>query len=103
MGHAGRVVWIEGSGHGGTRVMHTRAPDAEPDVLIDLPGTYSHEYFPRVTRDGAWLVWGASAEGHEHDRADYEMFAWRIGSPPDAAIRLTYSAGNDQWPDLWVE
>jgi hypothetical protein len=98
-----RVVWIEGSGRGGTQVMHTPAPGADAEVLIDLPGDYSHEYFPRITRDGRWLVWGAAAEGHEHDRADYEIFAWRLGTPWDAAIRLTYSASNDQWPDLDID
>jgi hypothetical protein len=102
IGETGRVVWIEGSGHGGTRVMHTAAPNGEPQVLIDLPGTYSHEYFPVTTKDGRWLIWGAAAEGHEHDRADYEIFAWRIGTRAESAIRLTWSTSNDQWPDLWV-
>jgi dipeptidyl aminopeptidase/acylaminoacyl peptidase len=102
-GGRGRVYWVESEGHGGTRVMHTPAPGADPAVLIDLPGAHSHEYFPRISSDGRWLVWGAAAEGHEHDRADYEMFAWLIGTPWEQAIRLTYSAGNDQWPDLWIE
>jgi dipeptidyl aminopeptidase/acylaminoacyl peptidase len=102
IGKTGRVVWIEGSGHGGTRVMHTATPNGEPQVLIDLPGTHSHEYFPVVTQDTRWLIWGAAAEGHEHDRADYEIFAWRIGTPAESAIRLTWSTSNDQWPDLWV-
>ena len=56
-----------------------------------------------LAQDGAWLVWGAAADGHEHDRADYEIFAWRIGTPADTATRLTYSAANDQWPDLYVD
>ena len=102
IGDTGRVVWIEGSGRGGTRVMHTATPNGKPQVLIDLPGAHSHEYFPVVTKDGHWLIWGAAAEGHEHDRADYEIFAWRIGTPAESAIRLTWSTSNDQWPDLWV-
>ena len=102
IGDTGRVVWIEGSGHGGTRVMHTPAPNTQAQVLIDLPGAHSHEYFPVVTKDARWLIWGAAAEGHEHDRADYEIFAWRIGTPAESAIRLTWSTSNDQWPDLWV-
>jgi hypothetical protein len=103
MGDTGRVVWIEGSGRGGTRVMHTPSPGGRPEILIDLPGAYSHEYFPVVTRDGRWLIWGAAAEGHEHDRADYEIFAWRIGAPAESATRLTWSTSNDQWPDLWMK
>jgi hypothetical protein len=96
------VLWMESGGEGGTRVMHAdlSAPDHDPAVLIDLPGPYSHEYFPRITADGRWLVWGAAAEGHEHDRADYEIFVWERGTPPESAVRVTYSAANDQWPDL---
>ena len=46
---------------------------------------------------------GASAEGHEHGRANYEMFVWRIGTPPETALRVTtHSTANDQWPDLWI-
>jgi hypothetical protein len=102
IGDTGRVVWVEATGRGGTRVMHTPAPGADAEELIDLPGTHSHEYFPLVTRDAKWLVWGAAAEGHEHDRADYEIFAWRLGTPPESATRLTWSSSNDQWPDLWI-
>ena len=99
-----QVVWIDNGGHGGTHVMTAtfERGDIEAETLIDLPGRYSHEYFPRVTADGEWLVWGAAAEGHEHDRADYELFAWRIGAPVETAIRLTHSPANDQWPDLFV-
>lgn len=97
---SGGLVWVETEGHGGTRIMHTRSPERAADVLIDLPGRYSHEYFPRVSPDGLWLLWGAAAEGHEHDRADYEIFAWRIGTDWSSALRLTYSNANDQWPDL---
>ncbi len=96
------VVWIDAGGHGGTRVMHSRIDAVAEQVLIDLPGSASHEYFPRVANDGRWLVWGAAAEGHEHDRADYEIFAWPIGEPWKTAIRLTWSKANDQWPDLFV-
>lgn len=100
---SGGLVWITSEGRGGTRVMHAPKPGGPVDVLIDLPGAYSHEYFPRVSRDGAWLLWGAAAEGHEHDRADYELFAWRIGTPWPDALRLTYSKANDQWPELRLE
>jgi dipeptidyl aminopeptidase/acylaminoacyl peptidase len=102
IGSTGRVVWVEGTGRGGTRIMHTPAPGGPPEELIDLPGAYSHEYFPTVSNDARWLIWGAAAEGHEHDRADYEIFIWRIGAPAASAVRLTWSAANDQWPDLWM-
>ena len=96
------VLWMETGGKGGTRVM-TGAPDGtDRRVLMDLPGARSHEYFPKLSNDGRWLVWAASAEGHEHDRADYEIFIWRVGTPWGQAVRLTQQAENDQWPDLWI-
>ena len=97
-----RAIWVRGEGHGGNRIMHGR-PDGSSEILIDLPGDHSHEYFPRISNDGRWLIWGATAEGHEHDRADYEIFAWRLGTAWDTAQRITHTAANDQWPDLYVD
>jgi Tol biopolymer transport system component len=97
-----RLAWIEIEGRGGTRVMTGEADGQGRQVLIDLPRAHSHEYFPKISNDGQWLVWGAAAEGHEHDRADYEIFVWPLGAPPEAAVRLTHHQGNDQWPDLFV-
>jgi Tol biopolymer transport system component len=96
------LLWMETGGRGGTRVMTGRPDGGERRVFMDLPGTHSHEYFPKLANDGRWLVWGASAEGHEHDRADYEIFLWEVGTPPESAVRVTHHEGNDQWPDLWI-
>lgn len=71
--------------------------------LMDLPGRRSHEYFPRVSNTGEWLVWGATDKGHDHDIYDYEIYVWKIGAPVETAARVTYHTGNDRWPDLWVE
>jgi hypothetical protein len=96
------VLWMETGGRGGTRIMASPGDARGRHVFMDLPGLYSHEYFPKLANDGRWLTWGAAAEGHEHDRADYEIFMWEVGTPWDAASRLTFHAGNDQWPDLWI-
>jgi Tol biopolymer transport system component len=96
------LVWIEVGGHGGTRVMAGRPDGTGRHVFMDLPGAYAHQYFPSFSNDGRWFIWGAAAEGHEHDRADYEIFVWEVDTPWDQAIRLTYHPGNDNWPDLWV-
>jgi Tol biopolymer transport system component len=93
------LLWMETRGNGGTHIV-TGGPGRPRDVFMDLPGDYSHEYFPRVSNDGRWLVWGAAARGHEHDRADYEIFVWQIGRPASEAVRLTHHPGNDQWPDI---
>lgn len=96
------LLWMETGGNGGTRVMTGRPDGSGRRVFMDLPGPYSHEYFPKLSNDGRWLAWGAAAEGHEHDRADYELFLWEVGTPVEQAVRLTHHPGNDQWPDLYV-
>lgn len=70
--------------------------------LMDLPGRRSHEYFPRLSPDGKWLVWGATDKGHDHDMFDYELYMWKIGEPVETATRITYHSGNDRWPDIWL-
>jgi hypothetical protein len=95
------LLWMENLGNGGTQIM-TGGPGRKRELFMDLPGSYSHEYFPRVSNDGHWLVWGAAASGHEHDRADYEIFVWQIGAPRSEVVRLTHHSGNDQWPDIHV-
>jgi dipeptidyl aminopeptidase/acylaminoacyl peptidase len=97
-----RLIWIEGhKGNGGTRVAWGPPDGSRVETLIDLPGRYSHEYFPRISPDGGWLAWAASAGDHEPGRADYEIFLWKLGDPWDRALRLTYHTGNDQWPDVF--
>lgn len=96
------IVWMDPKGNGGTRVVRAAASGDGESVLMDLPGERSHEYFPNLSEDGRWLVWGASVEGHEHDRADYEIYVWEVGTPWEDAVRLTWYTGNDQWPDIHV-
>jgi dipeptidyl aminopeptidase/acylaminoacyl peptidase len=93
------LLWMESGGNGGTQIMKGGV-GLPRQVFMDLPGAYSHEYFPRVSGDGRWLVWGAAAQGHEHDRADYEIFVWPVGRPTSEVVRLTHHPGNDQWPDI---
>lgn len=69
---------------------------------FDMPGEWSHEYFPKLSADGRFLAFGAAARGHEHDTADYEIFLWKVGSPPADAARVTFHSGNDCWPDIWL-
>lgn len=71
-------------------------------LWYDAPGEYSHEYFPRLSNTGDVLVFGASSNGHEHDKADYEIFLWPVGLPMDKAVRLSYHTGNDNWPDVYL-
>ena len=103
-----QLLFIAKGGQGGTRVMAARSSGKsgmdgyQAEVLMDLPGAFSHEYFPRLDNTGSWLVWGAAAKGHEHDRADYEIFLWQVGRSWQETQRLTHYNGNDQWPDIYV-
>ena len=92
-----------GSGENKHNAFHLVNPHTgETQPLLDVPGEYSHEYFPRISNDGKWLIFGASAEGHEHDVADYEIFLWRIGADADQIERLSNDLGNDSWPDIFI-
>jgi hypothetical protein len=105
------VYWVHPTGNGGSRVLQMPMKDGkatESDAnldaitLIDLPGRRSHEYFPQLSADGHWLVWAATQRGHDHDIADYEIYLWEVGTPPEKAARLTYHSGNDRWPDIFI-
>jgi hypothetical protein len=104
------VYWVHPTGNGGSRVfrqpMKGSKPAKELDddalVFIDLPGRRSHEYFPQLSADGQWMVWAATQRGHDHDIADYEIYAWQVGRPPEEAARLTFHTGNDRWPDIFI-
>jgi Tol biopolymer transport system component len=76
----------------------------KPREWFDMPGEFSHEYFPKLSDDGRWLVFGASRseKAHAHDRADFENFLWQVGTPIESAMRLTFSEANDNYPDIHV-
>jgi hypothetical protein len=94
------VYWADKGGRMGLR-FYTARPDApEPVAWLDLAGEHSHQYFPRLSADGRFLVMAASAGGHEHDTEDYEVYLWNTAAPPEAAVRLTFHTGNDGWPDV---
>ena len=96
------LVLVESGGRLKNRICRVDRVGRNLQTLLDMPGEWSHEYFPRVSNDGALLVFGASRGDHEHDVADYEIFLWRIGEPPERAARVSFHSGNDQWPDVWV-
>jgi hypothetical protein len=104
------IYWVHPTGNGGSRVLRmpiengTPPKDVDEDKLefMDMPGRRSHEYFPQLSRDGKWLVWGITQRGHDHDTADYEIYLWQVGSPSEKAARLTYNSANDRWPDVFI-
>ncbi len=96
------VYWADGGGRMGLRFLTARTGEEDPSPWLDLPGEHSHQYFPRLSDDGLFLVMGASSGGHEHDTADYEIYLWNPATPPEDAARLTFHSGNDCWPDLFI-
>jgi WD40 repeat protein len=104
------IYWVHPTGNGGSRILKMpitagtapKDPSLDELELMDLPGRRSHEYFPELSSDGKWLIWAATQRGHDHDTADYEIYLWQVGSPPDKAVRLTHNSGNDRWPDLFL-
>ncbi len=107
---AGAIYWVNPTGNGGSEIFRMPIKDGKPAKsfsddelrLMDLPGRRSHEYFPELSADGKWMVWGVTQRGHDHDIADYEIYLWEVGAPAESAVRLTYHSGNDRWPDIFI-
>ncbi len=92
-------------GHGGKQqnvFYRYNRESGKSSKWLDLPGDFSHEYFPKMSDDGRYLIFGASTGGYEHDIADYEIFLWQIGTAGEDATRVTFHAGNDCWPDIYI-
>ena len=105
------IYWVHPTGNGGSRIFQEPLENGVPPKeelpeekleLMDMPGRRSHEYFPQLSRDGKWLVWGITQRGHDHDTADYEIYLWEVGTPRGKAVRLTHNQGNDRWPDIFI-
>jgi hypothetical protein len=104
------IYWVHPTGNGGSRVLRMPITDGVPPKdadedqfeFMDLPGRRSHEYFPQLSRDGKWMVWGITQRGHDHDTADYEIYIWEVGTPTEKSARLTFNSANDRWPDLFI-
>jgi hypothetical protein len=104
------IYWVNPTGNGGSEVFKMPIAAGKPTkefsdeelLLIDQPGRRSHEYFPKLSADGKWMVWGITQRGHDHDIADYEIYLWEVGSPMDSSVRLTFHSGNDRWPDIFI-
>ena len=94
-------AWMDHPGHKDTAI-YTMGVDGGPAVLLDNPGDWSHEYFPRFAGDGRWLVYGASEGAHEQDVRDYEIFLWDTSDtntpPPHVPHRQRLLAGHPVAP-----
>ncbi len=71
-------------------------------VVAHADDDWGHEYFPRISTDGNWLMYGATTGCHDHDTCDYEVFIHPLSGGNDNRERLTNDPHNDQWPHLYV-
>ncbi|HYN19462.1 MAG TPA: LamG-like jellyroll fold domain-containing protein [Thermoanaerobaculia bacterium] len=72
-----------------------------------LPGAQGYLYFPMLSSDQSLLAFGASAGGHDHWTADYDIHlvdvdpsALEIAGIP---VRVAPHPGVDRFPDVFVE
>ncbi len=93
-----------GAPDGTLHIVSVNPKTLEHKTLINLRGEFTHEYWPKDSSNGEYMVFGASrgSDQHEHDTQDYEIFLWKLGSDSGQATRLTFHTGNDNWPDVFV-
>jgi len=89
---------------GSNQIVGVDTETLELSALIDLEGEFTHEYWPKDSSNGKYMVFGASrgSQFHEHDTQDYEIFLWKVGTDRGKATRLTFHTGNDNWPDVFI-
>ena len=98
----GFLYYVDHGGQMKNAVWKLESRRAGGALWLDLPLPWSHEYFPRLSPGGKYMVLGACEKGHEHDAADYEIFLWPVDQPAEAAVRITHHTGNDCWPDIFI-
>ncbi len=92
--------------HDSGRFVRFNLSDGEHLVFFEeRTGEWSHTYFPRVSANCDWLIYGACPpDQHDHDTSDYEIFLVPLKnwSTPDEPVRLTFNTGTDRWADIYV-
>ncbi len=108
-GCEGRVAPDQHYGYGvqtaGKFIRFNLSDGGDPLVFNERSGPWSHTYFPRVSTDGHWLIYGACPPGqHDHNTSDYEIFVvpLRDWTTPDEPVRLTFDKRTDRWPAIFV-
>ena len=83
------VLWVEDQGPGQYVIRSGKGP------LLNPKGAHVAQECPRTSRDGRFLLWSGAMP-------NFEIFLWRVDSPPDEVVRLSFDPGNDRWPDIFV-
>ena len=110
-GCEGQVAQDQRYGYGvfaaGRFVRFNMADGGDMTTVLEGQGASPpHTYFPRVSGDAKWLVYGGCpADRHDyHDTSDYELHIvrlvdWKAEGTP---VRLTFNDRTDRWPDVWL-
>lgn len=96
------MYWVQGPKD--FRVWNTQT-DEERTLLGKPPvEPFNYTYFPTVSADGRWLLYGASPGQHDHSTSDYEVYLQRLEDwqPVGTPVRLSFNSGTDRWPELWI-
>lgn len=96
------MYWVQGP-------KDFRIWDIQNNKEWQLLGTPSYErwnytYFPQVSYDNHWLVYGASPDQHDHNTSDYEIFIQELKNwqPVGKPHRISQDPKTDRWGSLWV-
>ncbi|MGD9497498.1 MAG: hypothetical protein AB7Y46_14450, partial [Armatimonadota bacterium] len=96
------MYWVQGPRD--FRVWDTEG--GEERTLLGTPPVepYNYTYFPTVSADQRWLLYGASPSQHDHNTSDYEVYLQPLDNlqPTGMPVRLTFTRGTDRWPFLWL-
>jgi hypothetical protein len=83
-----------------------KSGDVLPDPYSGANDRYGHTYFPKLSKNMDYLVFGACPNGqHDHDTSDYEIFLMKMDNLKpswEKPIRLTYDNRTDRWPDIFI-
>jgi len=94
------VTWVKGKPARQGSGLYTY--DLETGAISELHDDgppLGHEYFPTVSRDGRFLLWGACPEGqHDHSTSNYQVFVKDLTK--GIVKRLTFDTANNRWPKI---
>jgi Tol biopolymer transport system component len=96
------MYWVQGPKN--FRLWHI-ASNKEVQLLGEPPvKPFNYTYFPTVSHDGRWLLYGASPGQHSHTTSDYECYIQELHDwkPVGMPVRLSFDTATDRWPYLYV-
>jgi len=96
------MYWVQGPKD--FRVWDTQTDEERQMLGTPAVEPYNYTYFPTVSADLRWLMYGASPSQHDHNTSDYEVYLQQLDDwqPVGAPVRLSFNTGTDRWPNLWL-